>query len=211
MEWKSDQREGGNSLLLSSLLSCCCVCLIKIFLSIPISLTVNVVLSVNCVKVLCRQQEDKQSFRRQLMGIEMRIKTLRDRVREYRQRQSVFTSPAFPSCLACLHLTNTLRCIAASEQFPPAELHYIADDLDINATLSLCCRLLFSRCTQFSLCNGTKRHHWAWKPIDNQWSKVGFHIETNKKGIPWIHPARAPDTGATGLLLALQKPWDDPN
>lgn len=60
---------------------------------------------------------------------------------DYRQRQSVSTSPTFPSCFACVHLTYTQWCTTASEKFPPAELHYKANDLDINATLYLCCCL----------------------------------------------------------------------
>lgn len=69
---------------------------------------------------------------------------------------------------------------------------------------------LFWRRTQFSLCNGTMRHNWGWKPLDNQWSRVCFQKEKNKEGVPWSHPARAPDTGVSGLSLALLKHWVDP-
>lgn len=49
----------------------------------------------------------------------------------------MFTPLAIPSCLACLYLTNTPPCTAASEHLPPAEMYYIADELGLNAILSL--------------------------------------------------------------------------
>lgn len=41
---------------------------------------------------------------------------------------------------------------------------------------------LFSRCTQFSLCNGTARLSWGWKPIHNQWSKGWLSDMGKQKG-----------------------------